>query len=505
MVKKPDPVDKEIRIRDVLHLTVLSHQEVTDGVPATRLPALCSFPNARGAGFRYFLLNAKILSARIDNEQKLTRRDSMKLCSLLIVTTLIFAGAVLALATPQQEAAGPVELIYWTHEDPNRTPLEEELIAEFQLQNPNVTVVRETSPSGKIREKILTAFAARKGPDIFNIGAEEEWQYIIGERVAPVDLEAIGYSSYQALQDDYLPVTFNGALYEGKIYGLPLEITNWCIYVNNKYYREVGLDPATDYPRTWEQMVTVAEKLTIREGEVIKRRGFDFRYPYYLIFWVPMANQLGGTVLTADGQSAAVNSAAWVRLLQYMEDWGPNGRNLGSPTYTNARRTFNRDDNSVAMCISGLYQYDRIKAENPDFLPHVSVVPYPRFRNAVNDNGAAVYGHYYMVNATSSPAVQKAAWKLNMYMSSHVEEFLDQVGLTIPSKKLLDTEVYRNKKFADVFIEDMATANFVMTHESGPKIQEVLKEMVEDVMLSNVAPAQAARRGEEKINDILRQ
>ena len=429
----------------------------------------------------------------------------MKLLSILLVTVLLLAGATLVLATPQQEAAGAVELIYWTHEDPNRTPLEEKLIAEFQSQNPNITVERETSPSGKIREKILTAFAAQKAPDIFNIGAEEEWQYIMGERVAPVDLQAVGYSSYKALQNDYLPVTFNGALYEGKIYGLPLEITNWCIYVNNKYYREVGLDPAKDYPKTWEQMVAVAEKLTIREGEVIKRRGFDFRYPYYLIFWVPMANQLGGTVLSSDGKSAAVDSAAWVKLLQYMADWGPNGRNLGAPTYTNARKTFNRDDNSVAMCISGLYQYDRIKAENEAFLPDVSIVPYPRFQNAINDTGAAVYGHYYMVNASSSPAAQKAAWKLNMYMSSHVEEFLDQVGLTIPSKKLLDTAVYKNKKFADVFINDMATASFVMTHESGPKIQDVLKEMAEGVILTKVPPAEAARRGKQKIDDILRQ
>jgi len=429
----------------------------------------------------------------------------MKFLSTVLVITMLLAGAALVLATPQQEAAGPVELMYWTHEDPNRTALEEKLIAEFQGQNPNVTVVRETAPSTPIIEKILTAFAARNAPDIFNIGAENEWQYIVGERVAPVDLEVVGYSSYKTMQDDYLPVTFNGALYEGKIYGLPMEITNWCIYVNNKYYREVGLDPATDYPKTWEQMLDVAEKLTIREGEVITRRGFDFRYPYYLNFFVPMANQLGGTVLTADGKSAAVDSAAWIKVLQYMADFGPNGRNLGSPTYTNARRTFNRDDNSVAMCISGLYQYDRIKAENEPFLPYVSVVPYPRFQNAVNDNGTAVYGHYYMVNASSSPAVRKAAWKLTWYFSNHEEEFLDQIGLTIPSKKLLDTAIYKNKKFADVFIDDMATADFIMVHESGPKFEDVIEEMVQDVMLSNVAPAEAARKGKVKINDILSQ
>lgn len=424
--------------------------------------------------------------------------------SLLVLLLLVAAGPALV-ASPQVEQTGPVRLIYWTHEDPNRTPLEEKLIAEFQQQNPNVSVARETSPSGKIAEKLLTAFAAQKGPDIFNIGAEEEWQYIEGGRVAPVDLKVVGYPSYKAMQNDYLPVTFNGALFEGQIYGLPMEITNWCIYINNKYYRQVGLDPARDYPKTWEQMVQVAEKLTIREGQVIQRRGFDFRYPWYLIFWAPMANQLGGTVLSADGKSGAVNSAAWVKLLQYMADWGPNGRNLGAPTYRAARSTFNKDDNSVAMATSGLYQYDRIKAENPAFLPEVSVVPYPRFQGAVREVGAAVYGHYYMVNASSSAAVQKAAWKLCWLFSSHVEEMLDQVGLIIPSKKLLETAVYKNKKFADVFIADMAKSEFVFVHGKGPRVQDVLKEMVEGVMLTKVPPAEAAQRGQQKINDILKQ
>jgi multiple sugar transport system substrate-binding protein len=426
--------------------------------------------------------------------------------SLSFFLVFLLGGGVLPLfATPQAEEIGPVHLIYWTDEDPNRTPLEEKLIAEFQQQNPNVSVVRETSPSSKMAEKLLTAFGAQKGPDMFNWSAEEEWQYIEAARVAPVDLKAIGYSSYKALQNDYLPVTFNGALFEGKIYGLPQQISNYGIYINNKYYREVGLDPARDYPKTWERMVEVAEKLTIREGQVIRRRGFDFRYPQYLIFWAPMAKQLGGTILSADGKSATVDSAAWVKLLQYMADYGPNGRNLGSPTYKNARSTFNKDDNSVAMCISGLYQCDRIKAENPALLSDVSIVPYPRFQNAVNDNGTAVYGHYHMVNASSAPAVQKASWKLAMSFSSHVEETLDQVGNTIPSKKLLETAVYKNKKFTDVFIADMAKSDFVLCHVKGPQIQEVLKEMVEGVMLTKVPPAEAARKGQQKINDVLKQ
>src|SRR5690606_20865474 len=127
------------------------------------------------------------------------------------------------------------------------------------------------------------------------------------------------------------------------------------------------------------------------------------------------------------------------------------------------------------------------------------------FQGAMNRNGAAVYGHYYMVNASSPRDVQQAAWKLCWLFSSSVEEMLDQVGLTIPSKKLLQTAVYKNKKFSEVFIKDMAISNFVFIHAKGPQIQAVLKEMVEGVMLNKVPPAEAARMGKEKIDDLLMQ
>ena len=60
-----------------------------------------------------------------------------------------------------------------------------------------------------------------------------------------------------------------------------------------------------------EEMVEISEKITIRDGEIIKRRGFDFRYPYYLVSMVPMAEQLGGKLISDDGKKAIINDKAW--------------------------------------------------------------------------------------------------------------------------------------------------------------------------------------------------
>ncbi|MFA6681606.1 MAG: extracellular solute-binding protein, partial [Sphaerochaeta sp.] len=219
----------------------------------------------------------------------------------LLIPSFVFAAG--AKETVVDENA-PVTVQYWTHEDPARTQLETELIAEFMKMYPNITVVRSTQASVKQIELVQTAFAANQGPDMFNLPIENQYAYISNARVAPVDYKAAGYANKQDLLDKYIPGVLDTVTVDGEVYGLPLELTNWSIYLNKKVFRSAGLNPETDYPKTWEEMADVSEKLVIRDGDILIRRGFDFRYPYYLTFFVPMVEQLGGELLSSDGKKA---------------------------------------------------------------------------------------------------------------------------------------------------------------------------------------------------------
>ncbi len=424
----------------------------------------------------------------------------MKRCWLLLFVVLLMVAPVVS-------AQGDVELVFWTHEDPNRTEIENRYIEEFQDMYPNVTIHRVTYPSKEIAEVILTAFAAHRGPDIFNMEIEDEYPYIVNQRVAPVDPVAVGYNDLSAIYDAYLTGTLNAVTADGNLYGLPLELTNWCVYMNDKYFREVGLDPDTDYPKTWEEMMTVSEKLAIRDGEILKRRGFDFRYPYYLVSLLPMVEQLGGSFLSEDGKTAIINDAAWLQVLTYLQEWGPNGKNLGSPTYTNARKLFNKDNNDVSMCLSGLYQIGRIRNDNPEFYESGDwrVIPFPVFENAVNDYAANYYGHFYMVNAESSSEKQEWAWKFIAYMLGHPEEYLEKVGLIQPLNSLLASDTYKSFPYSDVFAADMAKSKMVMLHAANPRFDDLLKEAVESVMLAGISPQDALDTLRARANEILQE
>jgi len=386
-------------------------------------------------------------------------------------------------------AAANIEITFWTHEDPNRTEIENRYIEEFEQANPGVTIKRVTSGSGKIQELILTAFAANQGPDIFNMSIEDEYAYIVNER----------------LYDAYIPGVLDPVTYKGQLYGLPLELTNWCIYLNKKVFKDVGLDPEKDYPKTWEEMVEVSDKIAIRDGEILQRRGFDFRYPYYLVSTVPMVEQLGGKLISDDGKTAIVNDEAWIKFLKFMQEWGPSGKNLGSPTYTNARKLFNKDNNDMGMCLTGLYQQGRIKSDNPDFYNSGEwmVIPYPKFENAVKDVPAAYYGHYYMVNGQKPKENQQMAWKFVAYMLSHPEEYLAKVNIVQPTVELMNSGTYKSMPYSDVFTNDMAKGHVVYYGENSAKIQSHIREAIESVMLAGVSPENAVKTLKRKVQEVL--
>ncbi|MCK9348930.1 MAG: extracellular solute-binding protein [Sphaerochaeta sp.] len=424
------------------------------------------------------------------------------MAALLIPFSLFAQGGKEAVV----DENAPVTVQYWTHEDPARTELENELITAFMAQNPNITVVRTTQSSAKQIELVQTAFAANQGPDMFNLPIENQYAYISNYRVAPVDYQAAGYADKEDLLDTYVDGVLDTVTVNGEVYGLPLELTNWAIYVNKKIFRDAGLNPETDYPKTWEEMADVSEKLVIRDGDILIRRGFDFRYPYYLTFFVPMVEQLGGELISSDGKQAIVGDEAWLKALTYMQEWGPSGRNLGSPTYKNARKLFDLDNNDMAMAHSGLYQQGRIAEDNPEFFESGEwmVIPYPVFEDAVRDVAACYYGHFFMVNADSDPNVQKAAWKLAGFLLSHGEDYLTRGGNIIqPTKALFASDTLKNMPYSDVFINDMERSHMNYYGANSAEIQTQIRYAVESVMLSGVSPQKALATLRSAVQEIV--
>lgn len=88
-------------------------------------------------------------------------------------------------------------------------------------------------------------------------------------------------------------------------------------------------------------------------------------------------------------------------------------------------------------------------------------------------------------------------------MMDHDEEYLKEVNITPPTKKLMESETFKNMPYSDVFVNDLARANVVYTAENGAKMEELVKEAVESVMLSGISPVQAHATLKAKAQELL--
>lgn len=424
---------------------------------------------------------------------------------------LIAMLLVLAIAFPMfaqgavEEDNSPITLEFWTHEDAARAELEDKWIKEFQEIHPNVKVNVTRQSAEKLRELVQTAFASGEGPSFFNLPIENEYQYIEAGRVAPCDYKTLGFKDAADLLDHYQDGMIDAVVYDGDVYGLPLELTNWSIFINKNVFRAAGLDAETDYPKTWEDMVEVSSKIVLRDGDIITRRGFDFRYSYELTYFVPMVEQLGGELNEKEG---CVNKEAWVKALTFMQNWGPQGLNLGNSSLTAARKLFNKNNGDIAMANTGLYQESRILTDNPDFYNSGEwmVVPYPVFEDAVKNVAGCYYGHFYMVNADKSEREQKMAWELIKYFlltEGHAEEYLTKVGLIQPLKTLMNGETYQSMPYSDVFSGDFARSHIVYYGKGAAEIQSAIGSAVKSVMLQGTDPASAYDALQKNVLEIL--
>jgi multiple sugar transport system substrate-binding protein len=159
--------------------------------------------------------------------------------------------------------------------------------------------------------KLATAFASGEGPDIFIISPGDFLRYYNGGV-----LQDLTPHLDEAARADFPESVIANRMVDGKIYGLPMEVEPMAMYYSVKAFEEAGLNE-NDVPKTWDELLELAKKLTTPE-----RYGVLFQTApgYYQNFtWYPFLWQGGGDFQTAEGKSA-FDSPATVQALKFWQD-----------------------------------------------------------------------------------------------------------------------------------------------------------------------------------------
>jgi multiple sugar transport system substrate-binding protein len=214
--------------------------------------------------------------------------------------------------------------------------------------------------ASNLQQQLSQGFAAKKPADVFYLGSDTFATY-----AKQGDL--LAYGDMLTNKSDYYPSLVTNFTYQGKFYCAPKDFSTLQLEINTDMWKAAGLT-AKDYPTSWDQLATVAKKLT--KGKVT---GLVTSAQYERLGALMV--EAGGNLTNADGTKATVDSSANEKALTYVQ----NALKAGWWKFTNdvgagwGGEAFGKQE--AAMTIEGNWIAGAMTTTYPKV--HYAVVPLP--------------------------------------------------------------------------------------------------------------------------------
>ncbi len=162
------------------------------------------------------------------------------------------------------------------------------IISEFQLDNPNVTIVYKQIPADEYELTVSEALAAGKGPDIWSI--RNDWMPRHKDKLIPMQDNLLAAftqnkkTDEERLQTLFAPIVDKDVFIDGKVYGLPYSVDTLVVYRNTALFNAKisqlsrdGRDADATFLQepfnTYDKLQRAVQLLTERNGNDIKVAG----------------------------------------------------------------------------------------------------------------------------------------------------------------------------------------------------------------------------------------
>ncbi|HWT92158.1 MAG TPA: sugar ABC transporter substrate-binding protein [Solirubrobacteraceae bacterium] len=270
---------------------------------------------------------------------------------------------------------------FWKFASENDDPIIKGAVDRWNKENPDSKVDFQTFPPDQYSgTKLTTAFAAKKGPDVFWISPGAFINYVNNGVAEPVD-DLIDKSTYN-------PASVTAVSVDGKMYSLPFEQEPVALYYRKDILEKAGIEP----PRTWDDLRAAAKELTTKKQKGIVIEPTPGGYQNFT--WYPFLWSAGGNVLSEDSKKSALNTPEAASAFQL---WGDLMKDGYAPKKT-AQLTSELGPlgrGEAAMQVCGFWGIGQMKNLFKDVDYGVVKIPAPAGRQSVT-----VYGGWtQMVNA----------------------------------------------------------------------------------------------------------
>ncbi len=188
-------------------------------------------------------------------------------------------------------------LTIWVNYNDEEFALFSKLAGEYQIEHKTQFRI-ERIPFSGTQQKILTAVATNTAPDIARVDVAFVTQLAKKGAVARLDT----FSGANEIKEQLVDAALKSAIIDGKLYGVPDQVTCLALFYNKKLFREAGLPSKA--PETWKEFTDFAHKLTNKDKGIY---GFAMRNT---LWWTLPFLYTFGADFIEDGECALTEPKA---------------------------------------------------------------------------------------------------------------------------------------------------------------------------------------------------
>jgi multiple sugar transport system substrate-binding protein len=196
-----------------------------------------------------------------------------KIVTILMVASLVlslFSGFTSSKATKTSD--GVVNITHWVWLDNPKDPTFKNLVSQFNKSHPKIHVNLEIIPYADFSTKLLTASTADGLPDTSSFKLTWVPTFVANDTLEPLDGYLNKWKGLSEIDPSLLKVM--KVTDDKKTYVMP-----WVVQVLYMYYRPSLFKAAgiTSIPKTWDEWLKDAQKLTIVKNGQTVQYGFGMR------------------------------------------------------------------------------------------------------------------------------------------------------------------------------------------------------------------------------------
>ncbi|NUK30232.1 extracellular solute-binding protein [Parageobacillus sp. VR-IP] len=423
------------------------------------------------------------------------------LCAMVIAFALVLTGCSSSTnGNPSSSESGKKVTITFMHLWPagsskQQNMIVNEIIKEFEKQNPNVTVKQEVLENEQYKNKLKILASSNELPDVGMTWAAGFLEpYVKGNLFAPLD-DILN----SGLKDKFVSGTTEAYAVNNKTYALPLELNITPIYYNKKIFSKYHLEP----PQTYEDFKNIVQTL-VKNGVAPIALGNKDRWTGSL-WYMYLADRIGGadTLKNAINRKGSfedpslIKAAEEVQKLVKMKAFIKGFNGLSNDE---AKSEFMNE--KAAMYLMGTWELPNFTTNDEvpkEFRDKVGFFKFPVVDGGKGDVNSWVGGPGVGLFVSENSKVKKEAKEfVKFFIEKWGEQSVTKAGV-IPATKVDTANIHLPQLYIDVLSELNKASNITLFADvqMNPEAAQTHLNLIQSLFGEEVTPKDFVKQHEE--------